>query len=149
MNVDVASVPSVPRSGENRAFKIVAVVARVLLGLVFLAAGASGFVFLFMSPPPAPPGLASTFEEVFYRSHWEQFVGGVQLLAGVLLLVNRYVPLALILLGAVIANILVFHVTMAPQAIAIPLVVLALWLVLAWHHRSSLAPLFVQKTTLD
>ena len=71
-----------------------------------------------------------------------QFVDGVGLIAGILLLANRYVTLALVLLGPVIANILVFHLTMQPQTIAVPLVVLGLRIFLAYRNRASLAPLF-------
>lgn len=118
--------------------------ARILLGLLFLMAGFSGFVFLFAGSPPAQPGLAGQFQDVFFRSHWVQFVDGVEFLSGVLLLSNRYVTLALTLLGAVIANILTFHITMQPGTIAVPLVVLALWTVLAYSKRDRLAPIFTK-----
>jgi putative oxidoreductase len=127
---------------SGKAAAVAAVVARIFLGLLFTFAGASSFLFLFMSAPPAPPGLAGTFQDVFFRSHWTQFVGAVQLIAGVLLLANRYVPLALVLLGAVIANILVFHLTMQPQTIAPGVVALICWCIVAYRYRRSFAPLF-------
>jgi putative oxidoreductase len=120
---------------------IALVASRILLGLVFAAAGASGF-FLINNPPPAPPGLAGTFQDVFFQSRWVLFVDGVELLAGILLLANRYVPLALTLLGAVISNILVFHITMAPSGLPVPLVVVTLWATVASRYRASFAPLF-------
>jgi uncharacterized membrane protein YphA (DoxX/SURF4 family) len=127
---------------NGRSAAIGLTIARIFLGLVFTAAGLSGFVFLFVGTPPQQPGLAGAFQDVFFRSHWAQFVDGVQLAAGVLLLANRYVTLALVLLGAVIANILVFHITMQPQTILVPLIVLASWAVLAYARRADLAPLF-------
>ena len=138
--MDTAIATSARSTGRLQAGALTA--ARILLGLVFVASGASGFLFLFMSPPPMPPGLAGTFQDVFFRSHWVQFVDAVELVAGVLLLANRYVALALTLLGAVLANILFFHLSMQRETIALPLVVLALWCALAWQHRASLAPLF-------
>lgn len=116
--------------------------ARIVLGVLFLMAGASGFVFLFAGTPPAQPGLAGQFQDVFFRSHWVQFVDGVQLISGVLLLSNRFVTLALTMLGAVIANIITFHVSMQPQTIAVPLAVLALWILLAYQKRERFASLF-------
>jgi putative oxidoreductase len=133
----------------GKASAITALVARIFLGLIFLLAGTSGFVFLFTSVPPPPPGLAGSFQDVFFRSHWAQFVDGVELIAGVLLLVNRYVPLALTLLGAVIANILVFHLTMQPQTIPLPLVVVIAWGVLAYRYRANLAPLFEERPVVS
>lgn len=127
---------------------IAAPTARVLLGLIFLAAGLSGFL-LISNPPPAPPGLAGAFQDVFFRSRWVLFVDAVELISGALLLANRYVPLALAMLAAVIANILVFHLTMAQSSLPVPLVVLALWTVAAWRFRSSFAPLLVAQAQPD
>lgn len=121
-------------------------VARILLGLVFFAAGLSGFV-LISHPPAQPPGLAGQFQDVFFRSYWVLFVDGVEFIAGVLLLSNRYVPLALALLAAVIANIIVFHITMAPMGLPVAAIVTALWVIVATRYRASFAPLFVQKPT--
>jgi hypothetical protein len=115
--------------------------ARIALGLVFTLAGASIFV-LIANPPPAPSGLAGTFQQVFFQSHWVVFVDLAELAAGVLLLANRYVVFALIVLGAILSNILVFHITMQPSTIVLPLILTALWFVLAYHHRATLAVLF-------
>ncbi|MDB5070466.1 MAG: hypothetical protein JWM87_1577 [Candidatus Eremiobacteraeota bacterium] len=123
---------------------LTATISRILLGLVFFAAGLSGFL-LIAHPPASPPGLAGQFQDVFFQSRWVLFVDGVELIAGILLLSNRYVPLALTALAAVIANIIVFHVTMAPIGLPIAAVLAALWAVVASRHRASFAPLFVKK----
>lgn len=128
--------------------KISATVARILLGLVFSAAGLSGFL-LINHPPAAPPGLAGDFQAVFFRSYWVLFVDGVELIGGVLLLANRFVPLALALLAPVIANIIVFHVTMAPIGLPVALVVTLLWVLVASRYRASFAPLFIARPHLD
>ena len=114
--------------------------ARIALGLVFTLAGASIF-FLIANPPPMPPGLAGTFTSAFFASRWVVFVDLVELTAGVLLLANRYVPLALVLLGAVLSNILAFHVTMQPGTIVLPLILTALWFALAHSRRAQLVVL--------
>jgi putative oxidoreductase len=72
-------------------------------------------------------------------------VDGVELIGGLLLLSNRYVPLALTMLAAVIFNIIVFHVTMAPMGLPLAAIVVALWAVVAYQYRSSFAPLLAQK----
>ncbi|HEV3155582.1 MAG TPA: hypothetical protein VGZ02_17385 [Candidatus Baltobacteraceae bacterium] len=144
MSVNTGFIQATRRSNGERLQSAGLASVRIVLGLVFLMAGVSGFVFLFVTAPPAQPGLAGQFQDVFFRSHWVQFVDGVELLSGLLLLSNRFVTLALTMLGAVIANILAFHISMQPQTIAVPLVVLTLWTVLAYHHRTTLAPLFTK-----
>lgn len=116
-------------------------VARILLGLTFVAAGLSGF-FLINNPPPAPPGLAGAFQEVFFRSRWVLFVDAIELLAGALLLANRFVALALTLLAGVIANIIVYHITLMPAGLPAAAIVTLLWGIVAGRYRSSFAPLF-------
>lgn len=117
--------------------------ARIALGLVFTLAGASIF-FLIANPPPAPAGLAGTFQQVFFQSHWVVFVDLAELTGGLLLLANRYVVFALVVLGAILSNILVFHITMQPSTIVLPLILTALWFVLAYRHRAQLAVLFTK-----
>jgi hypothetical protein len=107
-------------------------------------AGASGFL-LISNPPPAPPGLAGEFQHVFFQSRWVLFVDGMEFLCGALLLANRFMPLALLTLAAILANILAFHITMQPAGLPIPVVLVALWVFLAYHHRASFAPLLVAK----
>jgi putative oxidoreductase len=126
--------------------KIVALIARILLGLIFLVFGLNGF-FNFLHGA-LPGGMAGTFLGALIHSHYVYFVSGIQLIAGILLLIDRYVPLALVLLGAEIANILVFHLTMNLAGIPVPILVAILWAIVVWRFRASLAPLFASKPTL-
>jgi putative oxidoreductase len=123
--------------------KIVSVIARVLLGLVFFVFGLNGFLQFLPAPPI--PGLAGTFLGVLMQSHYVFFVSGIQVIAGALLLVNRFVPLALTLLAAIIANILVFHLTMQLSGLAPGVLAAILWCIVAWRLRAYFAPLFAQK----
>ncbi len=123
--------------------KIVTTIARILLGLIFLVFGLNGFLhFLPMTLPSGPGGI---FLGVLFTSGYIFLVAGVQVIAGVLLLINQFVPLALALLAAMLANILAYHATMAPNGFPLPIFVLLLWAILAWGYRSYFAPLFVQK----
>jgi putative oxidoreductase len=143
MGVNV-SVMQPQRASKRSAGAIGVTAARIALGLVFTASGISGFAFLFIAAPPPPPGLAGAFTDVFFRSHWVQFVDGVELISGLLLLANRYVALALVTLIAVIANILWFHLSMQLAGLPAPLILLALWIVVARRHRASLLPLLTK-----
>lgn len=124
--------------------KVVAIIAQILLGLIFLVFGLNGF-FNFLHGT-LPSGLAGDFLTVLIHSHYVYFVSGVQVIAGVLLLVNRFVPLAAVLLAAVIANILAYHATMQLSGLPLAVIVAVLWLILAVQLRAYLAPIFVRKT---
>jgi hypothetical protein len=123
--------------------KIVAVIARILLGLMFFVFGLNGFLNFMHAP--LPPGLAGTFLDTLITSHFVYYVSGIQVIAGVLLIANQFVPLALALLAPVLYNILVFHITMQPSGLPMGLIATILWLILVWRLRDYFAPLFVQK----
>jgi putative oxidoreductase len=125
--------------------KIAALIARILLGLVFFVFGLNGFLN-FIPTGPLPTGLAGQFVTVLIQSHYVLFVSAIQLAGGVLLLVNRYVPLALVLLGPVIVNILLFHVLLNRTGLLIAIIVAILWCIVAFRHRQNFSGIFVQKT---
>lgn len=118
--------------------KIVTLIARNLLGLMFVVFGLNGF-FHFLPMPPPPAGLAGQYMSALGGSHYFAPVFLLQLIGGVLLLANRYVPLALVLLGPVIVNILLYHVLMDPKGLPPGLVALALWLVVFYAVRPAFA----------
>lgn len=124
--------------------KIAATISRILLGVLFFVSGIC--VFLPLPMPPPPPGLAGEFNAVFFKSHYVLFVDAFQLLAGLMLLTNRFVPLGLALLSAIIANILIFHITMGLTMLPVALVVAALWGVVARQYWSYFAPFFVPRS---
>jgi putative oxidoreductase len=123
--------------------KIASLIARILLGLVFVVFGLNGF--LHFIPGQLPPGLAGDFLRALLQSHYVLFVSAVELVSGVLLLANRYVILGLVLIGPVIVNILLFHIFLLPSGILIAIFVAILWAIVALHHRQHLAVLFTQR----
>jgi putative oxidoreductase len=125
--------------------KIAALIARILVGLVFTFFGLNGFLN-FLPQPPLPPGPAGQFLTALFASHYVYVVAAVQVISGVLLLINRYVPLAIVLLGPMLVNILSFHILMYRTGLAMAIVVAILWCVLAYRHRQHLACFFVQRT---
>jgi putative oxidoreductase len=123
--------------------KTASTIARYLLGLIFLVFGLNGFLHFIPQPPPT--GLALQFFIAVSTSHFMVAIFAVQVLGGVLLLLNRYVPLALVLLAAVIFNILVFHITMAPSGLPMALFVTVLWLLAAVNVRPAFKGILVQR----
>jgi putative oxidoreductase len=125
--------------------KIVTLIARILLGLMFTVFGLNGFLqFLHL---PMPTGLAGQYMGAIFGSHYAWMVFAFQLIGGLLLLVNRFVPLALTILAAVIVNILTFHVAMAPAGLPPALAATLLWFVVFSNVRSSFAPIFAARGT--
>jgi uncharacterized membrane protein YphA (DoxX/SURF4 family) len=124
--------------------KIASTIARYLLGLIFLVFGLNGFLHFIPMPPPKG-ALAAQFGGVIFASHYWVVVFGIQVIGGVLLLINRFVPLALVLLGPVIVNIFFFHALMAPEGLPLALVVVVLWVILAVRYKQYLAPIFAQR----
>jgi len=82
---------------------------------------------------------------VLFQSHWVLFVSAVQLVGGLVLLVNRFVPLALALLGPVIVNIILYHLLLTPAGAQLAVVVTILWIFLFYRYRQYFAGIFVQK----
>jgi len=127
--------------------KIATIIARVLLGLVFVILGLNGFLNFIPAPPP-PPGLAVQFFTVFLQSHWGLFISGFQVIGGALLLIGPYIPLALATLGPILVNILLYHLLLDHTGGSIAVAVALLWVFLFWRYRQYFASMFVRKTTL-
>jgi putative oxidoreductase len=126
--------------------KIAELIARILLGLVFVVFGLNGFLH-FIPNGPMPTGLAGEFVDALIKSHYVLVVSALQVVGGALLLVNRYVPLGLTLLGPVIVNILLFHLLLNHTGLGMAFVVVILWCIIAFRQRQYFASLFVQKTS--
>jgi uncharacterized membrane protein YphA (DoxX/SURF4 family) len=125
--------------------KIAALIARILLGLIFLVFGLNGFL-QFIPMGPMPTGTAGQFIGALFQSHYVYIVSALQVAGGVLLLVNRYVPLGLVLLGPVIVNIVLFHLLMDPKGLPLAIVLVILWGILAFRNRQYFSGIFVQRT---
>lgn len=120
--------------------KSTSTISRLLLGLVFTVFGLNGFLDFF-SPGPVPP-IAGQFFGILVQSHYMAVVLAIEIIGGLALLLNWRTPLALTVLGPVIFNILLFHITMAPAGLAPAVFVTILWLIVAYRLRSAFAGLF-------
>jgi putative oxidoreductase len=120
--------------------KILINTSRFLLGLIPLVLGLNGFLHFIPMPPPG--GVAGQFLGALFVSKYLLVVSGLQVISGALLLINRYVPLALTILGPIIVNILLFHVLMNPAGFGFALLVAILWGVMFVSVRSAFAGIF-------
>ncbi len=117
--------------------KIAATIARYLLGIMFVVFGLNGFLNFIKQP--LPTGLAGDYMKIMFTSHYFAAIFAVELLAGLLFLANKFVPLALTLLAGLLFNILAFHITMSPETIAPALLAAILWIILFAQHREAFA----------
>jgi hypothetical protein len=120
--------------------KVASTIARYLLGVIFLTFGLNGFLHFIPMPPPA--GVAGQFFGALFVSKFYVVIFALQIVAAVLLLANRYVPLALTTLAAVIFNILCFHILMAPAGLPLAVFVAVLWVLVFVNVRQAFSGLF-------
>ncbi len=114
---------------------------------MFAVFGLNGFLHFIPQPPPT--GLAGQYIGALFVSHYLVVVFLLELIGGLLLLANRFVPLALVLLGPVIVNILLFHASLAPEGLPMAFFATVLWLVIFAGVRSAFAGVFAQKVEVS
>jgi len=115
-------------------------VARILLGALFAFSGLNSILH-FISPAP-PPGDAGIYMGILLNHHIFNFIGLLMLVAGILLLVGRFVPLALVLLGPILVNILLFHIFIEPRGLVAGCIAAAVEVFLIFAYRKSFRGLF-------
>lgn len=122
-------------------------IARVLMGLLFLVTGLNGFLRFLPEPSTMPEGAAAFGAALMKTGYMFPLIMGTQLIVGVLLLANRFVPLALVLIAPVVVNIIAFHVFLAPAGIGPGVVVLVLEIYLVWKYRDAYRRMFAMRAT--
>ena len=115
------------------------------MGLVFFVFGLNGFLHFIPQPPMEPGPAASFLGGLFSASYMLPLLKGTEVVAGALLLSNRFVPLALTLLAPIIVNIFLFHAVLAPSGVAVPVVIVILESVLAWKYRAAFRPMLAAR----
>lgn len=127
--------------------KIVILVCRILLGLMFFVFGLNNILhFIHVD---LPSGDALTWIGILGAHHWMNFVGAIMAIAGLLLLVNRFVPLALTLLAPLIVSILMYHALLWPHGVGPAIAALVLELVLIAAYFSNFVPLLAMNPEAD
>jgi putative oxidoreductase len=121
--------------------KVATVIARVLLGLVFVVFGSNIFLHFLPMPPPQP-GPIGDFTKALFVSHYLHVVAVFQIVGGLLLLIGRFVPLGLVLLAPIIVNIDLVHILMDPSGLPIAIVISILEVFLIWRYREAFAGIF-------
>ena len=123
--------------------KIAVLISRILLGLIFVFFGVNGYLNFLHAPMPT--GQAGQYMGVMFGSFYMYFVSLVQLVGGVLLLSGQFIPLALVLLGPVLVNILLFHISFLPSGLPPGILSTVLWFIIFFGYRRAFAGIFEQK----
>lgn len=119
---------------------------RTAMGLLFVVSGLNGFLQFLPAPSGGmPPGAAALGMALMNSGYLFQLVAGTQLAAGLLLVTNRFVPLALTLIAPVIVNIFLFHAFLAPSGLVVASLLVAAEVYLAWCHRDAFRPMLVSR----
>lgn len=126
--------------------KYLPTIARILLGLMFFVFGLNGFLNFIPPPKDGIPEGAMAFSVAMMKTGYLfQLVKGTEVIVGLLLLVNRFVPLALAVLAPVLVNIVGFHLFLAPSGVVMLIVIIALELYLAWTYRHVYRPMLAMR----
>ncbi len=114
--------------------------ARLFLGLVFTVFGLNFFLHFIPTPPPAPRAAAFA-GALFSSGYLFPLLKTTEVIAGLLLLSGRFVPLALAVVAPIVINIVGFHLFLAPSGLPLALAMLATELYLSWTYRAAFAPM--------
>jgi putative oxidoreductase len=120
--------------------KLASIIARILLGLIFVVFGSNIFLHFIPMPPP-PPTLAGDFSKALFLSHYVHVVAVFQIVGGLILLIGRFVLLGLSLLAPIIVNIDLVHILMDPSDLPLAAVISILLIFLLWRYRDAFAGL--------
>lgn len=143
---DLLATQTEGRPSERKpAARYVTIILRILLGLIFLVFGLNGFLNFIPAPKDMPQELMSVMGALM-KAGYMTVVSGAEVFIAVMLLTNRFVPLALALLAPIIVGILTFHIAMQPGTIVPGIVVLLMELYLAWVYRGAFRPMLHAKT---
>jgi uncharacterized membrane protein YphA (DoxX/SURF4 family) len=119
-------------------------IARIVLGALFLLFGLNGFL-QFLPMPPVPEKAGAFLGALAATGYMFPLIKGTEVVAGILLLSGRFVPLALTVLAPVVVNILAYHAALAPEGLPLPIFLAVVGVYLAYAHRVSFAPVLAAR----
>lgn len=118
-------------------------ISRIGLGLIFLIAGLNGYFVIFGLEPfiSTSPEAMSLFEFGYLLI----FEKSLEIICGVLLLINRFVPLALAILSPIIANIFLLHLFLDQSLLLLAVVIVIIQSYLLFCYRKNFISLLEKK----
>jgi putative oxidoreductase len=124
--------------------KIAVIITRILMGALFIM---SSVVVLFnLVPVPELQGANKTFNEgLAAAGYLVPMLKVFELLVGLAFLVNRFMALACVVAFPITLNILVYHMVLAPEGLAVGILLFAGNLFLAYQYRTRYQPVLALK----
>ena len=117
-------------------------VLRIILGIILIVFGANKF-FNFMPSPEGMPEAAMNFMGALGKTGYMfPLIGAVEVIVGLLLVLNKWVAFALVLLAPVAVNMVLFHLKLAPAGIGPAALVTILNIALIYANWDKYKPLF-------
>jgi putative oxidoreductase len=116
-------------TAEGLRVKKLTLVARILLGLIFVG---SGIAFFFSTPPPMEGPISDFFKGLMATQYFIYLLKGSEILAGLMLISGLFVPLALVILAPITLNIFLVHAFMMPSGLVLAGVIGLLQIYLAF-----------------
>ncbi|HZQ46855.1 MAG TPA: DoxX family membrane protein [Verrucomicrobiae bacterium] len=149
MNANQTSTEAAAGKSAAKPFsRHIPTIVRVLMGLMFVVFGLNGFLNFIPQPKtPMPEGAMAFAGALMKTGYMMPLVMGTQLLVGILLLLNLFVPLALALIAPILVGIITFHIFLQPAGLAPGAVILVMELYLAWSYRQSFRPMLAMRAT--
>ncbi len=116
-------------------------VLRILLGLILVVFGANKF-FGFMPNMEMPAAAGNLMSAMMESGYMFKLVGVTEIVVGLLLLIKKWVPFALIVLAPISVNMIFFHLFLAPAGIAPAAIVVIINILLIYDNWNKLKILF-------
>ncbi|USG66886.1 hypothetical protein NDK47_06195 [Brevibacillus ruminantium] len=107
---------------------------RIFMGVIFLGAGFNGYLVIFGFSPIFP---TSPKAMEFLQGYLLIMVKTIELICGISLLINVFVPLSLVILAPIVVNILAFHLFVDPDLLPLGALVFVLEVLLIWIYRKQ------------
>ena len=142
---DGSSTTTETRGSVTLRFTNLPAAVRILVGLNFLMVGLNGFLDFLPRPATLPAGAAGFMGGLAAAGYMLPLISGTQVVAALLLLSNRFVPLALAVLAPVIVNIVLFHAFLYPAGAIMAGIATLLYLYLVWTYRSVYAAMLAMR----
>jgi len=142
------SVPAAGQDAPKSPGRYVTAVVRILMGLPLFIFGLNLF-FNFMPQPKTPiaPAAMAFAGALMKTGYMMPLIGTTLLVVGALLLLNRFVPLALALFAPFIVNSIAFHVCLEHTGLPMAGTFLVFELYLAWAYRRAYRPMLAARST--